>query len=553
MPPVKRSRGESGTALLVTIVAMVWLIIPVAGLAVDTGFLYATKARLQASVDAAALGAARALSVGSSTTSQTANAKQNAVNWFYANFPAGEWSTTGTQMDTTDTHAHVYDDPVNPHLQHVDIMASTNANTMFMRWLGFSTVPLSAYGYATRRDVAIMMVVDRSGSMCLPSASPCSATSSTPCGSMVTAAKIFTGQFAEGRDAIGMVSFADNVYIHSAPVTTFQTTLGYTNASGSGSGEIDTLACDGGTNTSQAISIGYNELYKLNEQGALNVLMFETDGLPNTVTVNFWDGSAAGILNGSKCTDRSGVTKGAGGFGSAAAVPYWQGNATTPTHSMGTGAYTSDVPAGMVGALGGYDPPNNTTFAYLFKGFTTVKTNNYNETGSNPYVTGAPSSPSGNCVVQNTNPNVDLAWLPSQDVYGNAMATSYLSVTTSGGHISPLNMSQIRSAAFNAADSAATTARTHNTNLPVYFFGLGLGGNGSNPPNYVLMQRMANDPNGDTFNTGPSAPYYNACSTETNCTTSTTQPVGTFIYAPNTNNLGNAFLKLSSQILRLSK
>ena len=88
-PPVKRSRGESGTALLVTIVAMVWLIIPVAGLAVDTGFLYATKARLQASVDAAALGAARALSVGSSTTAQTANAKQNAVNWFYANFPAG--------------------------------------------------------------------------------------------------------------------------------------------------------------------------------------------------------------------------------------------------------------------------------------------------------------------------------------------------------------------------------------------------------------------------------------------------------------------------------
>lgn len=114
-------------------------------------------------------------------------------------------------------------------------------------------------------------------------------------------------------------------------------------------------------------------------------------------------------------------------------------------------------------------------------------------------------------------------------------------------------MSQIRSAAFNAADSAATTARTYNSNLPVYFFGLGLGGNGANPPNYVLMQRMANDPNGDTFNTGPSAPYYNACSTETGCTTSTTQPVGTFIYAPNTNNLGSAFLKLSSQILRLSK
>jgi Flp pilus assembly protein TadG len=548
--PVKRSSGERGTALLVTIVAMVWLIIPVAGLAVDTGFLYATKARLQASVDAAALGAARALSVGSSTTAQAANAKQNAVNWFYANFPAGEFSTTGTQMDTTDTHAHVYDDPTNPHLQHVDIMASTNGNTMFMRWLGFSTVPMTAYGYATRRDVAIMMVVDRSGSMCLPSAAPCSATSSTPCGSMVTAAKVFTGQFAEGRDSIGMVSFADNAYLHSAPVTTFQTTLGYTNSSGSGTGEIDTLACAGGTNTAQAISLGYNELYKLNEQGALNVIMFETDGLPNTVTVNFWDGTNAGILNGSHCADRSGVLKGAGGFGSAAAIPYWQGNSTTPTHAMGTGSYVADIPAGMVGAVGGFDPPNNTNYDFLFKAYTTVKTNNYNET-ANQLVTGAPSS-GGSCLASSY-PSNDLAWLPQNDVYGNDMTTSYQSVTTSGGYISPITMAQIRASAFNAADSAATTARTHNSNLPVYFFGLGLGGNGANPPNYVLMQRMANDPNGDTFNTGPSAPYYSACSLEANCTTSTTQPVGTFIYAPNTNNLGNAFLKLSSQILRLSK
>jgi len=61
---------------------------------------------------------------------------------------------------------------------------------------------------------------------------------------------------------------------------------------------------------------------------------------------------------------------------------------------------------------------------------------------------------------------------------------------------------------------------------------------------------MANDPNGDTFN---ASPYYSACALETGCVTYSTQNQGTFIYAPTTANLANAFLKLSSQILRLSK
>ncbi len=252
-----------------------------------------------------------------------------------------------------------------------------------MQYLGFSSVALTSYGYATRRDVAIMMVVDRSGSMCYVGTvilRICSGTGTTPCGSMVTAAKVFTGQFAEGRDAIGMVSFGDNAYLHSTPVTNFQSVLGYTNTGGTGTGAIDTLECAGGTNTAQAISLAYNELYKLNEQGALNVIMFETDGLPNTVTVNIWDGTNAAISNSSLCTDRNGVKKSNGGFGSASAIPYWQGSATTPSHSMGTGSYTgADIPAGMVGGLGGYDPTDNTNFDFVFKAWTTVATNYFNE------------------------------------------------------------------------------------------------------------------------------------------------------------------------------
>ena len=54
-------RREKGFALLVTTATM-FLVNPTVGLAIDTSFLYAVKARLSAAADAAALAAARSLS-----------------------------------------------------------------------------------------------------------------------------------------------------------------------------------------------------------------------------------------------------------------------------------------------------------------------------------------------------------------------------------------------------------------------------------------------------------------------------------------------------------
>ena len=181
-----------------------------------------------------------------------------------------------------------------------------------MRWFNANSTVISASGNASRRDVVVMMVLDRSGSM--QNAGACSA--------MMTAAKLFTGQFAAGRDQLGLVSFSDNVYIHSAPTTNFQAVLGYKNNLGSGTGALDTITCAGGTSTAQAISVAYNEVYKMNLPGALNVIMFETDGLPNTLTLNFWDSSAsvAGIRSTSNCTDKNTKKISAGGFASASVL-----------------------------------------------------------------------------------------------------------------------------------------------------------------------------------------------------------------------------------------
>lgn len=513
----QRRKRESGTSLVLAVASLVFLI-PMIGLAVDVGVLYVVKARLQGAVDGASLAAARALNLGQTTASQAISAKQNAVNWFYANFPVGSWFTKNTLMDTTDAHAHVYDDAVNPNLRHVDVTASSKVPTLFMRWFGADTTNVAAVGFASRRDVNAILVLDRSGSM------------GASCGSLITAAKTFTGQFAAGRDKIGALSFADNAYLHHVPSNDFQTTLGYTNSFGTASGELDTIACAGGTATPQAIALAYNELYKLNQPGALNVIVVETDGLPNTVTVNFWDGAAAGIVSASGCRDNNNKTKSGGGFATSGSLPSW-----TAGHSMNTGGtgYMADIPAGIIGGLGGTDPPSTTAFL-LFNSWTTVKTNTYSET-ANQY-----SAAPGCSMASNHNSLTDLAWVPTTDVYGNNLLdASYNAVTTSGGHISPVNMTQIRAAAFNATDDAASRART-NANVPIYVFAVGF----TATVDDTILQRIANDP-GWLSST--------SCVTSGKCVVHANQPEGTYVFAATTADLVPAFLSLSSQILRLSR
>src|SRR5271154_1262544 len=91
---------EKGITLLVGAVSLTF-IVPMIGLAVDVGFLYASRSKLQAAVDGAALAAARALSIGIGLSAQTVSAQNNAVNWFYSNFPNNVFGTTGTIMSAS--------------------------------------------------------------------------------------------------------------------------------------------------------------------------------------------------------------------------------------------------------------------------------------------------------------------------------------------------------------------------------------------------------------------------------------------------------------------
>src|SRR5437868_9718977 len=122
-----------------------------------------------------------------------------------------------------------------------------------MKLWGRNGTTVYALGQASRRDVVIMLVLDRSASMNNVNNSY---GGQTPCQLMVKSAKQFTGMFQQGRDQIGLATFAETAQIAQSPTTTFQTTLGYSNASGSSNGSLDNISCTGGTNTSTGVSLG---------------------------------------------------------------------------------------------------------------------------------------------------------------------------------------------------------------------------------------------------------------------------------------------------------
>jgi Flp pilus assembly protein TadG len=546
---------------------LVWIILPMLGLFVDLGILYSAKARLQAAVDGAALAAARALNLGSSTASQAVAAQQNAVNWFYANFPSGNWATTGTVMSTS--NVTVVDSPNQANLRQVTVTASTNVPTWFMKYLGFNLTALTVTGQASRKDVVAMLVLDRSGSMCsingVLQSQPCGEGSGTACDAMITAAKNFTGAFAATRDQIGMLTFSDGYYLDSKPVTTFQTKLGYSNSSNSGTGSIDNIQCGGGTGTAAAVSLAYNELYKIAEPGAMNILMLETDGLPNTLIYNFWDSTnnVSAVQpgsNGSNCQDQNSKTVAQGGWTTSASMRTWLPSAIS-MNTGGTG-YMSDVASGAIGAFYTADPAQKASSGpYNILLFNPMQTSDSNSSGNSI------AAAAKNCAFDGstTSDYSDIKWLPSRDVFGNQVAPTneYQSLTLTGSHnvltgpgakshgvYASNDWTATHAAALNATDNAAYNARA-NATLAAYVYVIGLGGNNGDPPDAVLLQRMANDPNGDQFNSTANAAF-DPCSTEPTCITYPNQPQGQFIYAPTAAQLGSAFLAISSQILRLS-
>jgi len=494
--PVSASRAarEKGIAVMLTAFMLIFTI-PIVGLAIDAGLLYVIRAKLSSACDAAALATARNLNLGLTLAEQTASATARGNAFFGANFPNGYMGTYGTTPTISVSMASM-------NTISVTTTASTTAPLYFMRYIGTTATLASSTGRASRRDVNLILVLDRSGSM-----------GGQPCRDMISASKTFVNMFVNGRDKLGMVSFGASVFNAYAPTTNFK------NASTPLTAAIDQITCSGWTNTSQAYARAYQQLVTLNQPLALNMIVFFTDGVPTAFTAAFpvktlpdqrrdYSGGPCGgtgvfcDVPKSTCTDDA---------GRLSTNPAWG------TFAPKSGVITGGNLGSSSGDTPGLVEPVATTF-----------------TGE-PLI--APSQRVGCQMSLNSNrARYDLAYVPWTDANGYS-TTGYQTglLTFAAGHAyagflrleRPSNIAQI---GINLADNAAAAAR-NNTALGVVTYTIGLGSNGG--VDDTLLERMAND---------LASPIYD-----------NTKVNGLYIYAPSSADLGNAFARIASEILRLAQ
>jgi Flp pilus assembly protein TadG len=539
----RKKDGEKGIITLLTVSGMVFFVLPFVGLAIDSGVAYMAKARLQTAVDGAGIAAGRALSRGTDVTTQQNSSTDTAKRFFHANFP-DNWLAVSPVPDPTVTF------PTGPpKTMIVNVVATVQVPTYFLRILHWDSLSISATAQVSRRDVNAILVLDRSGSLA----------DSGSCTAVQSGALTFVNSFVNGSDLLGMVTFGTDYRVDFPISTNFAT--GTPNLTTM----LPNLVCYGYTNAAAAFWTGYQQLVALNDTGALNVIIFFTDGMPNTITFGMngatdnrlplktfatpLSNNSLGydIKNASPCNGGSGPFTGVVSF----AAGIYKKDATTYPASQSVDAQKIDGTGGDAGGCA-FDAQFNNS-GTIYKDHT------------NSFAIAGPGFL----------PIFDIAYLPDQDIFGNLTRLGYSGAPyaspntypagfpaayqnkirvddiffgnsgaacgaypTFGGTIPSgcvLGISDsITKAGLNALDNAAQRARadanTKNLGLIVYAIGLG---NAPGGVDNALLQRVANDPAANNYNTA----YL----------------PGTYLYAPDTSTLNQAFSQIASEVLRISK
>jgi Flp pilus assembly protein TadG len=495
-----RDKRRRGTVIILFSIMLMMVVLPIVGLSIDGAVLYLVRAKLSAACDAAALAGGRSVNNGTTFSTQVANAETIMNSYFYANFPNGLWRTRNTQLSLNVQYTAT-------HTRTTTVSATVTVPLYFMSIIGKSSSNVSAYAQTTRKDLFMMLVLDRSQSM---------ATAGV-CGQMVTDARNFVSQFTNGTDQVGLLTFMDGANVDYVPTVNFKTQTPSLDTT------LSQLQCGGNTASAEALSIAGSILTQNYMQGGFNVIVFFTDGNANSLAFNL-GGSGSSVL---PLKTQADTRYGSGTYSDSVDTgpyPY-----PDPTQLYSMPATTCSVGSASVGTLS--QNAGNNTLGYSSGMFYPIAPAISN--GTSTMVSGM-----SNCYWTTNRYNIrqDFAYIPAQDYYGNSTSGYLPDITfTSGvysGHIRIDEPAAIANASANAFDNQAQSIR-NKTSYPVTIFTIGLGGTVVWPLNTVLLQRVANDPN---------SPIYDS-----------TKPTGAFIYAPTITQLQDAYLQVQSQILRLSQ
>jgi len=502
-------KNQKGFAVIMTALTML-VCIPLVGLAVDVGVLFMIRGKLQQGVDAAALAGARALAQRANTAAQAANAQTEATKFFNANMPAGYWGVSNIQFATP-----TVDSVSTPNYRSVTISATLTAPLYFLRVLGQNSTTIAASSQAGRRDVAMMLVLDRSFSM------KNSFQGTTACAVMITDATQFLNYFAPGRDMVGLVVFGSSVYTYP-PTTTFTTPDANGNTPASLIGQIG--LCGGNTNTVEAMYQAYNQLQIANSGTRANVIVLMTDGRPNGLTGMYY-------------------CKSCGAGGSTIDLRKNPGSCDTNKATL----------EGEVEQWAGGPLPTGPTAGLSIEIATKVDGTGTDGNAPNPQAQGCSMSGSNYTAISGA-PTNDIKNMPTTDIHGNSTVGTYSQNNPNapyGGQACNLSVTspqQIEICSVNAVDNMATAIRQDAVLKPTIYT-IALEGNApTDPPDTLLLRKMANDP---TMQNDPSQTAQNYWTAQNN---NGVQTVGYFADAPDPGELSAAFNSVAERIsVRLAR
>jgi hypothetical protein len=502
------------------IATLATFLIGLGGIAVDLVLVYSVKTFLSTATDSAAMGGARALERGISYADQAAEIQRVTSMLFDANFPNGLLMTgnsgrlsqgvivASANMDPSAGPGFENDPSLTPGMSEIRVLSEADAPTFFMRIFGVDHVTVRAGAYAARRDVNVVVVIDRSSSL----------TSAGAWDDVQNAAVAFIEQFDNNRDRVGVVTFGTSANVDFPLSNGFKTNDAAKNLIMS-----QVIPDSAGTNWPTGMWLGYAELLRVADPAALNAIVFFTDGQPSAFSANFRMKTTG---TGPKCISPNEEGTLAASQDAVSAqfreiMGFWNRRASAPPVADDDAPFDCPVNPNCSN-LGSDVFGNNVELAF---------------DSTQPWPSSWQATEAGGitktfCI----KPGAAGCDGDAADFFYSVTDTRLFnnSTTTSNRNFRGTN---VHNAAKNLALNIAQTARRDATLGNVNIHAIGLGGWGY-PADHALMKRMANDPS-DSYGT--------------TITAASDEPQGTYSYAPTADDLKAAFSKVKSEVMRLTR
>ncbi len=511
--------------VIVMIALLSTFMIALGGMAVDLVLAYTVKTFLATATDAAAMGGVRALERGATYAEQQSEVERVIQLLFDSNFPNGLLLTgnsgrleqsvavAGATMDPGAPSMFQIDPKLKPGIREVRVRTVAEAPTFFMRFFGVNSVTVRSSAYAARRDVNVVVVLDRSASL----------KNAGAWDDVQEAARKFVQKFDNNRDRVGLVTFGTGGNVDYPLSSGFKTNNAVVNLI-----NTQTVPTAAATNSPVGMWLAYSELLRINDPNALNSIVFFTDGQPSAFTSVF---KVKNSGTGPKCLS----TTEEGTLATLQDTAVWN----NPRFYDIRGFWKRQAgPAPVNNGSTVTDAPQNprcsgfSTSNYDY-GLNTELIFNSSQPWPSTWVVSEAGVPAkefcikpgaGGCL----GTDADFSYSTNDTRLFNESTTT--SNTTFRG-------TNVHNAAKNLILNIAQTARRDEALGGVYIHTIGLGGYGYDA-DAGLMKRISNDPS-NSYGVQIAA--------------ADDEPVGSYTYAPNLSEIQAAFDKVRSEVMRLTR